>query len=91
VSKLFDLGGKHVLVTGASSGLGRHFACALAAAGAVLSLGARRADALAETMRTVGADRAQGLVMDVTDAPSIERAFDNAEARLGPVTVLINK
>jgi NAD(P)-dependent dehydrogenase (short-subunit alcohol dehydrogenase family) len=90
VSKLFDLGGKHVLVTGASSGLGRHFAGALVAAGAVLSLGARRADALAETVRTVGADRAQGLVMDVTDAPSIERAFDNAEARFGPVTVLIN-
>jgi NAD(P)-dependent dehydrogenase (short-subunit alcohol dehydrogenase family) len=90
VLKLFDLSGKHALITGASSGLGRHFAGALAGAGAVLSLGARRADALAETVRTVGVDRAQGLVMDVTDAASIERAFDDAEARFGPVTVLIN-
>jgi NAD(P)-dependent dehydrogenase (short-subunit alcohol dehydrogenase family) len=38
----------------------------------------------------VGSERARGLVMDVTDAPSIERAFDDAEARFGPVTVLIN-
>jgi NAD(P)-dependent dehydrogenase (short-subunit alcohol dehydrogenase family) len=90
VSRLFDLSGKHVLVTGASSGLGRHFAGALAAAGAVLSLGARRADALAETVQKVGAERAHGVVMDVTDAPSIERALDDAEARFGPVTVLIN-
>lgn len=90
MSKLFDVSGKHVLITGASSGLGRHFAGALAAAGATLSLGARRAAALAETVQAVGADRAQGLVMDVTDAQSIERAFDEAEARFGPVTVLIN-
>ena len=86
----FDLSGKHVLVTGASSGLGRHFAATLASAGAVVSLGARRAEALAETVRTVGAERAQGLVMDVTDAASIERAFDGAEARFGPVTGLVN-
>lgn len=87
---MFDLSGKHVLVTGASSGLGRHFAGVLAAAGAHLSLGARRAGALAETVRTVGADRAQGLVMDVTDAESIELALDGAEARFGPVSVVIN-
>ena len=87
---LFDLSGKHVLVTGASSGLGRHFAGVLARAGAVVSLGARRADALQETVSMAGADRAQGLVMDVTDAASVERAFDGAEKKFGPVTVLIN-
>ena len=64
---MFDLNGKHVLVTGASSGLGKHFAGALAAAGAKVSLGARRADALAATVRTVGEERALGIVMDVTD------------------------
>ncbi len=90
MSSLFDLGGKHVLVTGASSGLGRHFAGVLAAAGANLSLGARRADALAETVRRVGEERAQGIVMDVADAASVEHAFEAAEARFGPVTVLIN-
>jgi NAD(P)-dependent dehydrogenase (short-subunit alcohol dehydrogenase family) len=90
LSELLDLSGKHVLVTGASSGLGRHFAGVLARAGAVVSLGARRADALQETVSMAGADRAQGLVMDVTDAASVERAFDGAEKKFGPVTVLIN-
>jgi NAD(P)-dependent dehydrogenase (short-subunit alcohol dehydrogenase family) len=90
VSGLFDLNGKHVLVTGASSGLGRHFAQVLAAARAVVSLGARRADALAETVAKIGSDRAHGLVMDVSDAHSIEQAFDGAEARFGPINVVVN-
>ena len=90
MSGLFDLSGKHALVTGASSGLGRHFAGVLADAGAVVSLGARRAEALAETVRMVGPERAQALVLDVTDPAGIERGFDDAEARFGAVTVLIN-
>ncbi|MEE7494311.1 SDR family NAD(P)-dependent oxidoreductase [Methylobacterium oryzae CBMB20] len=88
----FDLAGRHVLVTGASSGLGRHFAGTLAGAGARLSLGARRADALAETVARVASagGEAHAVVMDVTDAASIERALDAAEARFGPVAVLVN-
>ncbi|TMU00210.1 SDR family NAD(P)-dependent oxidoreductase, partial [Halomonas sp. ATBC28] len=63
---LFDLTGRHVLVTGASSGLGRHFAGTLAKAGARLSLCARRADALAETVARVEGEggEAQAIVMD---------------------------
>ena len=38
----------------------------------------------------VGSDRAHALVVDVTDPAAIERALDGAEARFGPVTVLIN-
>jgi NADP-dependent 3-hydroxy acid dehydrogenase YdfG len=83
LSELFDLSGKHVMVTGASSGLGRHFAGVLARAGAVVSLGARRADALQETVSMAGADRAQGFVMDVTDAASVERAFDGQRKSSG--------
>ncbi len=90
MAQLLDLSGKHVLVTGASSGLGRHFAGVVAAAGAVVSLGARRADALAETVRRVGAEKAHALVVDITDPEGIERAFDGAEARFGPVSVVIN-
>jgi NAD(P)-dependent dehydrogenase (short-subunit alcohol dehydrogenase family) len=90
LSELFDLNGKHVLVTGASSGLGRHFAQVLAAARAVVSLGARRAEALAETVAKVGSDRAHGLVMDVSDARSIEQALDGAEARFGSINVVVN-
>jgi NAD(P)-dependent dehydrogenase (short-subunit alcohol dehydrogenase family) len=85
----FDLSGRHVLVTGASSGLGRHFAGTLARAGAHLSLCARRADALAETVAGAGG-QAHAVVMDVTDAASIERALDAAETRFGPVRVLVN-
>ena len=92
MSGLFDLTGRHVLVTGASSGLGRHFAGTLARAGARLTLGARRAEALAETVAQVESEggQAHAVVMDVTDAGSIERALDAAEERFGPVAVLIN-
>ncbi|MCJ2030610.1 glucose 1-dehydrogenase [Methylobacterium sp. J-043] len=92
MSGLFDLTGRHVLVTGASSGLGRHFAGTLARAGARLTLGARRAEALAETVAHVEAEggQAHAVVMDVTDAGSIEQALDPAEERFGPVAVLIN-
>lgn len=89
---LFDLTGKHVLVTGASSGLGQHFAGLLAEAGAKVTLAARREAALARTVETIRAKNgpAQGVVMDVTDAASVERAFDAAEAAFGPVTILVN-
>lgn len=92
MSKMFDLTGRHILITGASSGLGRHFAGLLATSGAMLSLGARRAGALADTVATVEAQggQAQALVMDVTDRASVEAALDEAQARFGPVAVLVN-
>src|SRR3954451_10224555 len=92
VADLFDLSGRHVLVTGASSGLGRHFAGTLAAAGAKVSLAARREGALAQTVERISGQggEAHSVVMDVTDAASIERALDAAEERFGPVRVLVN-
>ncbi|MCJ2063950.1 SDR family oxidoreductase [Methylobacterium sp. J-088] len=92
MADLLDLTGQHVLVTGASSGLGRHFAGTLAGAGARLTLCARRADALADTVAAVtaaGGD-AHAVVMDVTDRASVEQALDEAEDRFGPIRVLIN-
>jgi NAD(P)-dependent dehydrogenase (short-subunit alcohol dehydrogenase family) len=86
---IFGLDGRHALVTGASSGLGRHFASVLAAAGAMVTAGARREAALAETVQSIG-PQAQAVRMDVTDASSVAQAFAAAEARFGPVTVLIN-
>jgi len=89
---LFALDGSHVLVTGASSGLGLHFAELLAGAGAKVSLAARREDALRRTVeRLRGEGRlAESVVMDVTKADSVERALDGAEAAFGPVAVLVN-
>ncbi len=92
MSGIFDLTGRHVLVTGASSGLGRHFAGLLGRAGAKLTLGARRAEALAQTVATVEAEggQAHAVVMDVSDRAGIEAALDAAETRFGPVRVLVN-
>ena len=92
MTNLFGLNARHALVTGASSGLGRHFAGVLAAAGARVSVAARRQEALAqtvETLRATGAE-AQSLRMDVTDAASVEQALAQAEAGFGPVDILVN-
>lgn len=79
-----------VLVTGASSGLGAHFARVLAAAGAKVALAARRLDRLEALAAEIGA-RAAAIEMDVLDESSIHAAFDAAEAALGgPVRTLVN-
>jgi NAD(P)-dependent dehydrogenase (short-subunit alcohol dehydrogenase family) len=92
MADLFGLSGRHALVTGASSGLERHFAGVLAAAGASVTVAARRETALAETVASIAASggKAQAVRMDVTDASSIERGFAEAEAGFGPVRVVIN-
>jgi NADP-dependent 3-hydroxy acid dehydrogenase YdfG len=86
VAGLFDRSGKPVLVTRASSGFRCHFAGMLAAAGAKTSLAARRESALAETVEQIrsGGGEAHNVVMDTTDAASMERALDSAEERFGP-------
>ena len=92
MAELFGLNARHALVTGASSGLGRHFAGVLAAAGARVSVAARRDVALAQTVlavRTSGA-QVQSVRMDVTNAGSVEQAFAVAEAQFGPVGILVN-
>ena len=88
----FSLAGRTALVTGASSGLGRHFAQTLAAAGAKVAVAARRADrlkTLADEIAAAGGT-AHAVAIDVTDPGSVVRGFDAAEAELGPVSVLIN-
>ena len=75
-AKLFDLTGRVALVTGASSGLGAHFARLLAANGAKVALAARRVDrltALAEEIAGAGG-RALPVACDVTNQDSVEAA-----------------
>jgi NAD(P)-dependent dehydrogenase (short-subunit alcohol dehydrogenase family) len=92
MADLFALGGKHVLITGGSSGLGRFFAETLAARGARVTVAARRAEALAKTVEQISEQKglARSVVMDVTAPQSIESAFDTAEGQFGPVEILIN-
>jgi NAD(P)-dependent dehydrogenase (short-subunit alcohol dehydrogenase family) len=88
----FALGGKHALITGGSSGLGRFFAETLAARNARVTVAARRAEALAKTVEQISEQKglARSVVMDVTAPQSIESAFDTAEGQFGPVEILIN-
>jgi len=88
----FAIEGSHVLVTGGSSGLGRFFAVFLTARGARVTVAARRADALSKTVDGIvnANGQAQSIVMDVTVPASIETALDAAEARFGPVDIVIN-
>ena len=88
----FDLTGEVALVTGASSGIGRHLAELLAAAGAKVALAARRVDRLAEAAREIEAAGGAGLPigLDVTLSDSVVAAVAKAEAELGPLTILVN-
>ncbi len=88
----FDLQGQAALVTGASSGIGRHLAALLAAAGAKVALAARRADRLAEAAREIEAagGRCLPIALDVTRSESVAAAVAAAESELGPLTILVN-
>jgi NAD(P)-dependent dehydrogenase (short-subunit alcohol dehydrogenase family) len=88
----FDLAGRVALVTGASGGLGRHFAGVLARAGAAVALAARRREKLDEAVREIKAQggQAAGVVCDVTDAASVRTALETAEAALGPLDIVVN-
>jgi NAD(P)-dependent dehydrogenase (short-subunit alcohol dehydrogenase family) len=92
MSDLFSVEGRHVLVTGASSGLGQHFAVFLAERGARLTVAARRAEAVEKTVQKIRADKgqAQGVTMDVTSPKSIDAALATSEQGFGPVDILVN-
>jgi NAD(P)-dependent dehydrogenase (short-subunit alcohol dehydrogenase family) len=80
------------LVTGASSGIGRHFAAVLAAAGAKVALAARRVDRLAELAGEI--EEAGGMSLpiacDVIRSDDVAAAVATAENELGPLTLLVN-
>lgn len=91
-SRRFSVQGKVVLITGASSGFGAHFARVLADEGAKVGLAARRVDAL----ESVAADiRASGgtaatVKLDVADGASVRQAVQAIADALGRIDVLVN-
>jgi NAD(P)-dependent dehydrogenase (short-subunit alcohol dehydrogenase family) len=83
-----DLSGKRALITGASTGFGAHFAQVLAAAGATVILGARRAALLETVAAGIAANggEVEILSLDVANRGSVDRAV----AAAGRVDILIN-
>ena len=76
----FLLDGRLVLVTGASSGLGTHFAQLLAGAGARVALAARRTDKLQSVVDAItqAGGQARAYSLDVTSAASVRAGGSDA-------------
>ncbi len=92
MADILDITERHILITGASSGLGQHAARLFCAKGANLTLAARRIDrlnALAEELRTKGS-KVCVVEMDVCKAENITAGFDAAIASLGVPDVVLN-
>lgn len=92
MSTLFSLKERVVLVTGASSGLGEHFAHVVSAAGAKVVIAARRLErlqVLAEQLSSQGSE-VIAVALDVTSRESVEAAFETAQQTFGVIDVVIN-
>lgn len=88
----FDLTGRRVLVTGASSGLGEHFATLFASSGADVVVAARRTErleALTRDLRNGHGVKAEAVELDVSSAASVRTAFDKI-AGSGGVDIVVN-
>ena len=87
-SNIFSLQGQSILITGASSGFGAHFAQVLADAGAEVILAARRADKLRQTQALVErrGGKAACIEMDVSNSSSVEKAYQ----QIGKLDCVIN-
>jgi NAD(P)-dependent dehydrogenase (short-subunit alcohol dehydrogenase family) len=83
--------GQSILITGATSGIGRDAALRLARAGHLVLAGGRRADALA-TLAREGGGRLEPVVLDVTDPASVAAARELVDRRTGGrgLDVLVN-
>ena len=87
-----NLTGRTALVTGASSGLGRHFAGVMARAGARVVLAARRVESLERVRDEIARDGGEAVAvpLDVTDAASVRKAVADAAGWWGGLDVLVN-
>jgi 2-deoxy-D-gluconate 3-dehydrogenase len=89
---VFDLTGRTAFVTGASRGIGRVIAVALARAGADVAVAARSEDGLRETAAEITAlgRKAFVLPLDVTSQDDVKAAVNKAIELLGQIDVVVN-
>ncbi len=92
MNQMSALAGKTIIVTGASSGFGEAIAIACAAAGAQVSLVARRTEMLEAVAAAARAQGGETLVCpaDVSDDAQIQAAVEKTRAAFGPIDVLVN-
>ena len=84
---------RHALITGASAGIGRASALALAAKGCRITALARSAEklnALCEALRSAGAPEAHALVADLEDREALKRSVEAHLQAFGPIHILVN-
>lgn len=89
---MFNLSGKHALITGSSRGIGFAIARALAGAGASITLNGRNQqdlDRAADNLRAAGATVFVS-TFDVTDAQSVNAEAEAIESSHGPIDILVN-
>jgi len=91
INPLFRLDGKTVLVTGASSGIGKHCATFLAQLGAKLAIASRRIDQLQSVVEDIAqlGGQAKAFELDVTNQKSVMKCFDEL-AHWSLPTIVIN-
>jgi len=88
-NNIFDLTGKVALITGASSGLGRHFSKTLSEAGATVILSARRMDNLVALQKEIKG-KSFILPLDVTSPESVDNLFQVIKIEFGSADILVN-
>jgi 3-oxoacyl-[acyl-carrier protein] reductase len=89
---MFSVKGKVALVTGASQGIGRATALALADAGAKVGVAARSADKLASLVSEIegAGGAAVAVLMDVADAAQVKTGFQQVLSKFGRLDILVN-
>ncbi|GLQ10063.1 beta-ketoacyl-ACP reductase [Devosia yakushimensis] len=86
---MFDLTGKRALVTGASGGIGREIAKALAEAGATVALSGTRVGALEDVAKEIGKD-SPVLPCNLSQLDDVDKLVPAAEAAMGGIDILVN-
>lgn len=86
---MFDFNGKHVIVTGAAAGIGFGIAKCFHDAGASVSIGDFRPDALDAAISHLTPERGYGHTVDVRDEEQVDRFVQAAEEKFGPVDIIV--